>query len=109
MSIQPTVGGRLTAEAGKDLDRVLHPGRYYARPADVLADLELTIEERRSILSSWASDACAVESAPALRQPPSAPEPVTFDEIMDALVQLDGLPATPCKKSEAGHRWTRCL
>lgn len=41
MSIQPTVGWRLTAEAGKDLDQVLHPGRYYARPADVLADPEL--------------------------------------------------------------------
>jgi hypothetical protein len=34
---------------------------------------------------------CAVESNPALRQPPHAKAHVTFDEIMDALMQLDRL------------------
>jgi hypothetical protein len=77
-----------TADA--ELDQLLHPARFYERPADVLADPDLTSEERRAILSSWASDACAVESAPALRRPPFARAPVTFDEIMDALVRLDG-------------------
>ena len=72
-----------------EIDQMLHPSRFYARPADVAADELLNVDERRAILSSWASDACAVESDPALRQPPEASAPVTFDEIMDALLQLD--------------------
>jgi hypothetical protein len=74
---------------GEDVDQLLHPARFYARPANVVADELLTIDERRAILSSWASDACAVDSDPTLRQSPFAPAPVTFDEIMDALLQLD--------------------
>jgi hypothetical protein len=72
-----------------EINQLLHPSRFYARPYDVVADHLLTVEERRAILSSWASDACAVESNPALRRPPHATGPVTFDEIMDALVELD--------------------
>jgi hypothetical protein len=76
------------SEAGpRHMRDLLHPG--YERPADVLKDPSLSLTERRAILSAWASDACAVESAPALRQPPFARRPVTFDEIMDALIQLD--------------------
>ena len=74
-----------------NIDQLLHPSRFYARPADVVADRLLTVEERRAILSSWASDACAVESDPTLRQPPHTTAPVTFDEIMDALCRLDRL------------------
>jgi hypothetical protein len=78
------------SEAGpRHMRDLLHPGRLYERPADVLKDPSLSLTERRAILSAWASDACAVESAPALRQPPFAKRPATFDEIMDALVQLD--------------------
>jgi hypothetical protein len=72
-----------------EIDQLLHPSRFYARPGDVVADHLLTVEERRAVLSSWASDACAVESNPTLRQPPYATGPVTFDEIMDALLKLD--------------------
>ena len=76
------------ANAG-EMQRLLHPRRAYNRPADVLADSSLDLAERRAILSSWASDACAVESNPLLRQPPCSSEPVTFEEIMDALAELD--------------------
>lgn len=75
------------------LDRVLDPARFFDRPADVLVAPGLDLHEKRAILSSWASDACAVESMPALRRPPGAKRPVTFDEIMDALRLLDGEPA----------------
>ena len=61
----------------------------YGRPADVLADRLLTVEERRTILSFWASDACAVESAPTLRQLPDTPGPVLFEEVKRALLELD--------------------
>jgi hypothetical protein len=70
-------------------DRLVHPGRFYAHPREVLSDPTLDRDEKRAILSSWASDACAVESMPALRQPPGAAEPVSFDAIMDALRSLD--------------------
>ncbi|MEI8719906.1 MULTISPECIES: hypothetical protein [unclassified Mesorhizobium] len=71
------------------LDRLLHPARHFKHPHDVLADVALDGQEKRAILSSWASDACAVESVPALRMLPGAGEPVSFDAIMDALQQLD--------------------
>jgi hypothetical protein len=88
-----------------DVDQLLHPGRFYARPADVAADEALSKDERRAILSSWASDACAVESNPALRQPQHASAPVTFDEIMDALMQLDRLKTT--STTARGAWWPR--
>jgi len=75
--------------SGLDLDSLLHPAKAYARPSDVLHDPDLTLYEKRAILASWASDACAMEAAPALRVNPGGGEPVSFDEIMDALRILD--------------------
>jgi hypothetical protein len=71
-----------------DLDTLLHPANAFARPADVVSDPDLTLSEKRAILASWASDACAVEASPVLRQPPGS-DPVRFDDIMDALRELD--------------------
>ena len=48
-----------------DLDDLLHPARAFAHPRDVIADADLTVNEKRAVLASWASDACAVEAAPA--------------------------------------------
>jgi hypothetical protein len=53
----------------------------------VVNDPDLTLNEKRAILASWASDACAVEAAPELRTGPHAP--VRFDDIMEALRSLD--------------------
>ena len=72
-----------------DLDRLLHPAGAFRTPMEVVNDPDMTVQEKRAILASWASDACAVEAAPDLRQPPSAPV-VRFDDIMDALKRLDG-------------------
>lgn len=71
-----------------DIDALLHPARAFAHPMDVVRDEDLTLYEKRAILSSWASDACAVEDFPELRQP-SAIGQVKFDDIMDALRGLD--------------------
>src|SRR5690606_9304350 len=71
------------------LDRLLSPARHYRHPEDVLRDDTLEHSEKRAILPSWASDACAVESMPTLRQPPGVHKPVAFDAIMDALRRLD--------------------
>jgi hypothetical protein len=72
-----------------DLDRLLHPAGAFRTPMEVVNDPDMTTQEKRAILASWASDACAVEAAPDLRQPAGA-SPVRFDDIMDALKRLDG-------------------
>lgn len=72
-----------------DLEVLLHPGRRFAHPMDVVRDPDLSLGEKRAILASWASDACAIEAAPALRCAPGSDNPVKFDEVMDALRMLD--------------------
>ncbi|MGD9925132.1 MAG: hypothetical protein AB7L90_16570 [Hyphomicrobiaceae bacterium] len=71
-----------------DLDTLLHPAQAFECPMDVVRDADLTLNEKRAILSSWASDACAVESMPALRKTPTG-RTVPFDEVIDALRSLD--------------------
>jgi hypothetical protein len=71
-----------------EIDALLHPARAFSHPMDVARDTDLTLYEKRAILSSWASDACAVEDFPEFRQPSGA-APVKFDDIMDALRSLD--------------------
>jgi hypothetical protein len=71
------------------LDALLHPAPAFEHPMKVVDDPDLTLAEKRAILASWASDACAVEATPALRQPPGSPRRVEFDDVMDALRALD--------------------
>jgi hypothetical protein len=78
-----------------DLNAILHPGSVYDHPRDVLADEELTVAEKRSILASWASDAAAVTSCPSLRTIPGQRQPVSIDEILEALSGLDNGPRPP--------------
>ena len=72
-----------------ELNLLLHPAGAFRTPMEVVNDPDMTVQEKRAILASWASDACAVEAAPDLRRPPSAPV-IRFDDIMDALKRLDG-------------------
>jgi len=71
-----------------DFDALLHPWQAFAHPLDVVRDIDLTTSEKRAILASWASDACAVEAAPAFRIGASG-NAVSWDDIMDALRTLD--------------------
>lgn len=71
------------------LERLIRPAVGYQRPSDVLKDIDLSTEEKRAILSSWASDACAVEDKPQLRWLIGSPAPVPLAEVRDALLQLD--------------------
>ena len=64
------------------------PAETFPHPRDVLASPQLSRAEKRSILASWASDAFAVEAAPALRQVPGG-RPVLLDDIMEALRSID--------------------
>jgi hypothetical protein len=72
-----------------DLDDLLHPARAFEHPSHVVNDPDLTLNEKRAILASWASDACAIEAAPALRQAPGIARPIQFDDVIDALRALD--------------------
>ena len=74
-----------------ELDGLLQPARTYGRPTAVLNDATLSLPEKRAILASWASDACSVDSDPTLRRPADLREPVTFEEIMEALRSLDAM------------------
>ncbi len=58
-------------------------------PDDVVHHPQLEPEVKRSILASWASDAFAVRSQPALRKPPELRRPVPVGEVLDALKRLD--------------------
>jgi hypothetical protein len=71
-----------------DLDQLLHPSEAFSRPSEVANDPDLTLNEKRAILASWASDPCAAEAAPALRQRPGGPA-VPVDEVLEALCALD--------------------
>ena len=66
-------------------------------------DPDLTLNEKRAILASWASDACAVEASPELREPSEGVQ-VSYDDVMDALKQLD---AEAAKRVDYGRLISR--
>src|SRR6202021_1475729 len=78
-----------------DITALLHPGSIFDHPRDVVAHPSLSMSEKRATLASWASDAPAIASCPALRAPASLKAPVTIDEILEALCELDGGPRNP--------------
>ena len=86
-------------------------------PHDVLAATDIAPQQKRAILASWASDMFAVESRPDLRLYPEADEPVSYDEIIEALKALDDSDqphdkrySQPCGlSSRARHRDDRGL
>ena len=71
----------LTGSSGSKRARPMYPD-------DVLTATHLTVDEKRAILASWASDARAVTDAPALRRLDDG-QLVEIDEILAALRQLD--------------------
>jgi hypothetical protein len=72
-----------------NLEPFFHPVSHYDSPADVLSDARLSTDEKRVILSSWASDMYGVESYPALREVPGILHRLRLDDILAALKQLD--------------------
>src|SRR5436189_6313264 len=86
-----------------DLDALLHPSQAFDHPSDVVNVPDLTLNEKRAILASWASDACAIEAVPTLRCLPGGKRPVHFDEVMDALRMLDD-EARRARRTAGNHR-----
>ena len=78
-----------------DINALLHPGTAFEHPNDVAGHPALSVAEKRAILASWASDAAAIASCPALRSPEGVKAPVPIDAILEALQSLDGSPRHP--------------
>jgi hypothetical protein len=78
-----------------DLHILTHPGTVFEHPRDVVTHPGLDVSEKRAILASWASDASAIASCPALRAPEGLKKPVSIDDILDALTELDRGPPNP--------------
>jgi hypothetical protein len=78
-----------------DFNSLLHPGTTFEHPRDVVSHPRLSLAQKRAILASWASDASAIASCPALRAPEGLRAPVSIDAILDALRELDAGPRHP--------------
>lgn len=63
-------------------------------PQEVLSDQTMSIEAKRAILASWASDRRAVENWPALRRLDDGRE-LNIDDILDGLKALDTVDGKP--------------
>ena len=71
---------------------LLHPATPFNHPSDVLHNEHISKGEKRAILASWASDASAIASCPSMRSPAGLKKPVSIDEILEVLCELDGGP-----------------
>lgn len=71
------------------LRSLLRPAIGFNRPGDVVKDPDLSISDKRAILSSWASDSCAVEGRPHLRWMVGSDDPVPLAEVLEARARLD--------------------
>src|SRR6185312_11669946 len=78
-----------------DFNALLHPVTVFEHPKKVVGHSGLTTAEKRAILASWASDASAIASCPSRRSPAGLRKPVSIDEILEALSELDGHPRNP--------------
>jgi hypothetical protein len=80
----------------------LRPAVGFSHPTDVIKDPHLDHREKRAILSSWASDASAVEDEPTQRWLLGTPGPVPYSEVRHALAHLDRLEAARCGRPAPG-------
>lgn len=92
------------------IEALLHPSRAFRHPLDVVRDADMTFAEKRSVLASWASDACAIESNPALRASATG-NVVNYDDIIDALQSLDAGQSVDAstyafKRRQRRRRWS---
>jgi hypothetical protein len=71
------------------LERGIRPAVGFQNPDDVVKDPHLTLQDKREILSSWASDDSAVQDEPRLRWLLGTVEPVPLEDVIEALKRLD--------------------
>jgi hypothetical protein len=81
------------------------PAQAFEHPCNVVNDPDLTLNEKRAILASWASYACTLKAAPLLRLAPGVKKPVSFDDVVEALRALDRRP----QENNSAARYSRSL
>jgi hypothetical protein len=79
--------------AALPIDWLVTPGLACSHPNEVLDHAELSQDERRAILASWASDARALEGAHWMRCLDNG-SVVTLAEVLEALRKLDAQTAS---------------
>ncbi|WP_245524159.1 hypothetical protein [Methylobacterium nonmethylotrophicum] len=105
--MNPPAGHPAAFEAWQAL---VAPGDVFRHPREVVAHPHLSRAEKRAVLASWASDACALENAPGLRCLAGCrAEPVPVDAVLAALAQLDGGAAGLPARREPPRRRPRGL
>jgi len=72
-------------------ERLLRPAVGFRHPMEVVKDPDLDLADKRAILSSWASDACAIEGRPEWRWLLGTDAPVMVGEVLQALRRLDAI------------------
>lgn len=77
------------SDASRNTEQAGLPPNVLGSPEDVQNDPNLTNQEKRAVLASWASDANAVPHLPTLRQLPDG-SIVRLSDILHALKALDG-------------------
>ncbi len=70
-------------------ERRLRPAVGFRHPMEVVKDPDLDLADKRAILSSWTSDARAVEGRPELHWLIGTDVPVLVGEVLQALRLLD--------------------
>ncbi|RYG56855.1 hypothetical protein EON80_28905 [bacterium] len=84
-----------TAHTVIDLRSCINLQADYDSPEDVVVDPNLTTEQKRTLLASWASDTEAVKDCPYLRAPKALRRPAPISDILDALRAIDDVPFHP--------------
>ena len=69
---------------------VMDPTRYFSRPAEVLDATDLSRDQKRRILQSWALDAELISEAESENMRGRAGDRSDLREAKLALLQLDG-------------------
>ena len=106
LSVEDVAMTQIATDKDVCFEQLMNPAIAYKTPMDVVRDCDLTTNEKRALLASWASDAYAVAASPGLRQLPDS-SPIPIDDILTALKQLDGDALERpeyCKLVDRAHR-----
>lgn len=77
-----------STDAVRNASMISEDDWVFTSPNDVLLNPQMTLAEKKELLARWASDACAVTDASALRQLPSGAI-VRLSDILASLQKLD--------------------
>jgi hypothetical protein len=87
LSLRVTEAGADQGATPLELTEFLHPAGAFKHPLDVVDDCDLTLYEKRAILSSWLADHCVGQDG-SHSNPSLEDTSAQLEEIIDALCDL---------------------